>query len=337
MPTTATKNLGDEEVIKSFPLYSGEGATGYITDFLGVRTRASYICEFPKESCLVEGYPIPASFHATAIEWAGVLRAVLECENEMVAMELGAGWGPWLVTVARAAELRGIENIRLVAVEGCKEHCGYIASHFTDNGIDPKLHTILHGVVGTVDGEADFPNLADPSAGYGARAILAGNQETTASNGHRTARMMLRFGRHVLRTMRAAVSSLRHGRILGETDDLKQSASSSSTNIRVRCYSIPTLLQPYQKVDLVHVDIQGDEYNVISSAGSVLKEKVKRLVIGTHSRTIEQQLLETLTGQDWELESEEACIFKQNWGRTLLWRDGCQVWRNRAFDNADHD
>src|SRR6266571_1561157 len=99
MSTVLTTQMSDAEVIKSFPRIEGTGIPGYVIDFLGVKTRTSYISELPQEGGVVEDYPIPASFHATAIEWAGCLRAVLEADKELVGVELGAGWAPWLVTL----------------------------------------------------------------------------------------------------------------------------------------------------------------------------------------------------------------------------------------------
>jgi hypothetical protein len=337
MSTETTNRLSDKEVIMSFPCHEGAGIPGYVVDFLGVKTRTAYISQLPKEG-RVEGYPIPSNFHATSMEWAGVLRAVLEAEKEIVAVELGAGWGPWMVTGARAAAIRGIDSVRLVGVEGCEAHCDYMTTHFADNGIDPKGHTLLHGVVGTKDGVAEFPHLADPSADYGAQAILEKEQEAKVAISHQTARLVRRLARRTLEAMKAGAGSLRGGTFVRNTGqkDLN-GAGNQPANAQLKCYSIPTLIRPFTKVDLVHVDIQGDEFRVISSAREILKEKVKRLVIGTHSRMIEQQLLEMLTLPDWELESEEACIYKQFWGRNLLLQDGCQVWRNRAMDAVECD
>jgi len=332
MSTEITTRLSDEEVIKSFPRHEGVGIPGYFVDFLGVKTRTSYISELPKEGGRVEGYPIPSSFHATSIEWAGVLRAVLEADREIVAVELGAGWAPWLVTVARAAALRGIDSVRLVGVEGCEGHLAFMATHFLDNGFDPKDHTFLHGIVGTTDGVAEFPAVADPSAGYGARAILADGQEPKIPVSHRTVLLVRRLAGRTLRAMKAGARSVRDGSFIRDPKPVGFKGAGNQANTQLQCYSIGTLIKPFKKVDLIHVDIQGDEYRVISSAKRILKEKVKRLVIGTHSRTIEQQLLEELTLPDWELEAEEACVFKQFLGVSLAVRDGCQVWRNRAFD-----
>src|SRR3954447_10429695 len=138
MPTTPA----DEAVLRSFPRYEGPAEPGFVIDFLGTRTRTAYISTLPPEGH-VEGYPLPGNFHATGLEWAGVLRAVLDAGPEVVAVELGAGWGPWLVAVAAAARVRGIRAVRLVGVEGSRHHVEYLRTHFADNGLDPAAHTIL--------------------------------------------------------------------------------------------------------------------------------------------------------------------------------------------------
>lgn len=100
------------------------------------------------------------------------------------------------------------------------------------------------------------------------------------------------------------------------------------------CYSIPTLLAPFRQVDLIHVDIQGHEREVISAARQTLTQKVKRLVIGTHGRAIEEQLLDTLSADGWLLEADESCLYRQTGDRITLSRDGCQVWKNPALATA---
>jgi FkbM family methyltransferase len=310
MSTLSTVSLSDEEVIKSFPRYEGPGVSGYFIDFLGIRTKTSYIRELPQQGAVVEGYPLPSNFHATAIEWAGVLRAVLEGDTDLVAVELGAGWAPWLVTVARAAQLKGVERVHLVGVEGYQGNCELIVSHFRCNGLNPELYTLLHGVVGTTDGVAEFP--CQP--GYGSRAIFpVGTMDRAGS---------WRLGRRAFRAIRALRS------LLNGLNGRQTNGDNHPATVQVKRFSVSTLLRPFPKVDLVHVDIQGDEYELILSAREVLKEKVKRLVIGTHSRTIEQSLLEELARQSWVLESEETCMFEQRGLSMILMRDGCQVWRN---------
>jgi FkbM family methyltransferase len=303
----------DLEILHQFPAYAGLGQTGYIIDFLGTRTRTSYIRPLAHLSGAVEGYPVPGNFHATTLEWAGALRAVLDARDQFVAAELGAGWGPWLVATAAAARARGIEDIRLVGIEGCPGHCEFMRAHFRDNGLDPAAHRLVHGVVGARDGWAEFDAVKDPAAVYGATPCF----ENLAEMGRR--RWPLGLG-GIFRWWWARS---------------KGQASANSTEdpippgrVRVRCYSLESLLAEYECLDLVHVDIQGSEAELVSSAQRVLKQKVRRLLIGTHGREIEENLRTELTGRGWMLEAEESCLFEQNGQIAVLYRDGCQVWRN---------
>jgi hypothetical protein len=59
---------------------------------------------------------------------------------------------------------------------------------------------------------------------------------------------------------------------------------------------------------------------------------VKRIVVGTHSRAIEQGLLDELAPCSWVLEAEESCKYRQDGPRMALIMDGCQVWRNASLD-----
>ena len=97
-------------------------------------------------------------------EWLGCLNAVAAARGQIVAVELGAGWGPWLVAAYAAARRRGIRNIKLVGVEGLPEHVEMMRQHFIDNGIRPGDHTLYQAVVGTRDGTAWFPIVEDAVA-----------------------------------------------------------------------------------------------------------------------------------------------------------------------------
>lgn len=89
--------------------------------------------------------------------------------------------------------------------------------------------------------------------------------------------------------------------------------------------------------DLVHIDVQGVEYDVLSAGMDVLNECVRAIFIGTHSRKIEGQLLDIFHEQGWLLERERPTKFEFNKGRENIvgWttRDGGQYWRNTRFIN----
>ncbi len=315
-------NPRDEETIRSFPRYEGAGEPGYITDFLGVRTSVGIFSGFPQYSGMVEGYPVPCNFHANAIEWAGVLRSVAEAGERFVAMELGAGWGPWLITGGFAARRKGIRDIRLVGVEGSAKHLRFMHEHFRINGFNPEEHTLLHGAAGTYDGVARFPVIEDDKDNWGAEAAYQTKLSTPPPQRSGGWKRWLRPAVHALRRAKA--------RLLGKPSPHSEAAAME----KLPCYSLATLVKPFERVDLIHVDIQGAEYDVIACARLALRQKVRRMVIGTHGRFIEERLINELSSQGWALESEEACAFDEHEGIVHMARDGCQVWRNRRFDNA---
>lgn len=275
----------DERLIRSFPRYTGPGTPGFVTNFVGMKTRIAYYHHMNAHDGQVLDYPIPGDVHYSGLEWAGTLRAVRDAGDELVVCELGAGMGPWLVSATLAGQARGLTRFHLVGVEGSWHHYEYMLTHFRDNGLDPADHTLLHGIVGTTDGTAEFPVLDDPQGDWGAMAVTVPG---TAPG-------------HVTKT---------------ET---------------LRVYTLATLLEPFRIVDLIHIDIQGHEADVVAASREVLRQKVKRVVIGTHSRTIEQQLFDELGAAGWRLEAEEPTIVRQFDGAPYLFIDGCQVWRNPAL------
>jgi hypothetical protein len=55
---------------------------------------------------------------------------------------------------------------------------------------------------------------------------------------------------------------------------------------------------------------------------------VRRVVIGAHSRKIEDELIETFRAWSWVLEYETACKYRIDDEQPCLDTDGVQVWRN---------
>ena len=84
--------------------------------------------------------------------------------------------------------------------------------------------------------------------------------------------------------------------------------------------------------DLVHIDIQGTEVELCRAFVDELSARVRYMVIGTHSRKIEGDLMDLLIRARWDLEHEKPARFVFRRGETTLERmtiqDGTQVWRN---------
>jgi hypothetical protein len=84
-----------------------------------------------------------------------------------------------------------------------------------------------------------------------------------------------------------------------------------------------------EPVDLLHIDIQGGETDFVKSNFEDIDRHVSRMLIGTHSRVIEGDLMRFLLDKGWVLEMERPCIFGLNDGRPQIQVDGVQGWLNR--------
>ena len=232
---------------------------GFFFDFLGTRTRIDYL----PENChwlsgKVFGLPAPgATILHEYEEWQGVMDAVRDAKGSFVCVELGAGWGPWLVSAAFAAKQLGISEIHLIGVEADRQNMEFIKTHFADNQIDPAKHKFFHAFVGDRDSRASL---------------------------------------------------------------LKRGGA--------RTMSLRTLLKDLPIVDLIHCDIQFAESKAFAAGIKDVSNRVRRVVVGTHSRRIEDELIETFRSWSWALEYETACKYRIDNGVPYLNTDGVQVWRN---------
>lgn len=85
--------------------------------------------------------------------------------------------------------------------------------------------------------------------------------------------------------------------------------------------------EKFQRIDLLHVDIQGGEEQLIPECISFLSDRVAYLVIGTHSRQIEGILFDCLLKAGWILEIERPAFLNLDTGPVVI-VDGVQGWRN---------
>lgn len=287
----------DLQLLRRYAAEAGvrEGVPGFIVDFLGTRTRISYIRGIEALDGNVRGLPVPDDgWHAETIEWVGLLKSVDQAQGSFTAMELGAGWGPWAVAGARAAHLRGIARVRLCAVEADPGHYAFLLSHFRDNGIDPAQHALVAAAVGVTAGTARWPKIADSSTDWGSRPQRADDSGNSD---------------HV-------------GRSFEEWLD-------------VQVVAFGSLLDRQPVWDLVHIDVQGWEAELCAAEGDRLDARVKWLVVGTHDSKLHGDLIDQMFRRGWCLENEKPPRFTWRQGAPSLvamtTHDGTQVWRNPAL------
>jgi FkbM family methyltransferase len=278
----------DTAIFAEFQDPDAKPEPGFVVDFLGSRTRSTSLW---KEARTLDGqhleFPIPADFHAEAIEWIGLLKAVRSASGQYVAMELGAGFGPWIIAGAVAARHRGIKDIRLCAVEGDPGHFQFLRQHFTDNGFEPDQHALIEAAVGTKASVAQWPVIDNSSESWGCRPI--------------------------------------HG-----TEDYMARQFQNTRQINI--IAMLDLVAREDRWDLIHIDVQGDEVDICHSCIDELSARARWLIVGTHSRKIDGDLLDLMWRAGWLLEHEKPSKFAFSSGQTTLEAmatlDGTQVWRN---------
>jgi hypothetical protein len=94
--------------------------------------------------------------------------------------------------------------------------------------------------------------------------------------------------------------------------------------------SLDTLMGAAERIDLLHVDIQGGEETLFVNNECLLNKKVKSIIVGTHSRMIEGKLFEYFYKLGWNLVAERPLIGEINNGSQKNLIDGVQYWRNKV-------
>ncbi len=316
------------EVFEKFKRYAGNGRKGYAINLLGVLTDVSHICPFSHGSQKQEDaetdermfvqtqYP---EFREEYFEWISVLESVVQARQDFTAIELGAGIAPHLVNAAAAIKSYYGRDFpfKLIGVEGEPTSYTWMQKHFRDNGLNPDDHKLIEAVVSNRDGyvlfEVGFPQ------GYGSYIVTPWH-------------LLLKPLRECYRFMKR-VSKRIKGQECEAKDYWTGNKGLGFYNKKVRSISLNTILADLKKVDLIHLDIQGEEYRALSAVAGQFLEKVKRVHIGTHNHDVERRLRRLFTSKGWE------CIFDfAGNGKRLTpfgeitFADGVQCWLNPQMD-----
>jgi len=155
--------------IEAIPPWSGMGDGRFLRDWLGTRVdpvvREAWTADPPGP--VEKPVPRPSAVYA---ELAFVLRAVTSpsrLPGARTVLELGAGFGPWLLTLESASRRVAGPTYRLVGVEAHPERVRWMREHFEHNAIDPgRCEAILAGI-GATSGRAWFMPATGIGSAYG--------------------------------------------------------------------------------------------------------------------------------------------------------------------------
>ena len=302
----------DFQIIRKFATHTASTGTHHYTDGFGVKTLYECVPFVNPGALNVERlkFPVPDDgFHAEAIEYVALTDALdrSSLKGSFCAVEIGAGWGPWITAAGVIARQRGCKEIKLVGVEASLQRFPLMCRHLEMNDLRPSggsgeggsgedrqqgniFTRLYNGAVWTHDGVIWFPK--SDVADMGAAA--------TTSN---------------------------------EATDYR---GANSDNQSVPCRRLDTLLHDLGRVDFMHIDIQGAEFDLLQNQIDWTSNNVKTLMIATHSRSIEGRLIELLFEHGWQLHREKPCRVDWNKncslaGRTVV--DGSQYWLNTRLAN----
>jgi FkbM family methyltransferase len=289
-------------VFEQFPQWNGWADPGWAVNFLGVRTRVAFfslfeqLADFSQRRQVSLGRPNPNEDY---FEWIALLEAVVEAKDSFTMVELGAGWGKWIVNGVAALRAHGDLPYRVVGVESEPTHSKWMKQHLEDNSVDLGRATLVEAAVASDDGYVWFH--------VGAAADWYGQAITAEPEG---AKPM--WQERLTRAVRR-----------------RSPASPNRAVERVRAVSLRTLLRPLDRVDFIDADIQGAEGDALEPASELLDAKVKRVYVATHSRDNEERVRDMFNRLGWQSVCDYPCGAESStpWGR-ILFEDGAQVWRN---------
>lgn len=290
-------------VFASFPPFSGSIPIEFDVDYIGTRTRYDFLPYAPHRNRPEVTQLLP-NFDEEYFEWIDLLTAIQNAGDHFTFLELGAGFGRWAARAALAARRHGL-SFTLGLAEAEPKHLDWIPQHVSDNGIPLDQVRIHPQAVSNENGTALFQIAGSD-----------GLDDTTAKSWYGQ-QLAARHDRHLTKTDR-----FYHGYPV-------LTLLSGSKAIEVQKQDICAILAQYATIDLLDMDVQGEEAKIVRAGINHLNQQVKRLHIGTHGRDIESELRKTLSRQDWQLVHDYPCFShtRTPYGR-IKFTDGVQSWVN---------
>jgi FkbM family methyltransferase len=276
-------------------------------DFLGAKVSQDFVAGLRVASKPCEFAATLPEFDEEYFEWIALLEAVQAARDSFTMIELGAGFGRWAVRGGLAARQRNLP-FRLVAVEAEPAVYNWLRQHFANNDIPPEEHLLLHGAATESPGEVRF-NIAGPRGS---------EWDGRDPRGW--------YGQHMTPKHDLAAE----GEPEGSYHGLPVTRHATGwRSIGVPGVSLSGILRKLETIDLIDMDIEGEELPVVTANIGALNRQVKRLHIGTHSKEIETGLREVLGANRWHCAADYSLFSKAPTAfGEISFENGAQTWIN---------
>lgn len=119
--------------------------------------------------------------------------------------------------------------------------------------------------------------------------------------------------------------------VFGADETQTREAVDSGRYTALPMIALDEIAAPHERIDLLHIDIQGGEADLVEVCLPAMAAKVANVLIGTHSRQIEGRLFDIMLGAGWVLDMERPAFLTLAAERPEVTVDGVQSWRNPAL------
>jgi len=257
--------------------------TEFHVDWMGVRTRISMLPWAPAElaGTVTPMLPIPDDgYRSEDSEYVALGLALATARHTFRIVEVGAGWAPWAVAGLVVARRMGLAA-KGIAVEADPIKVQWALQHADDNSLSTEL---VEGSPTKIAEAMAVPQTAN------LRIVAAAVWHEAT---------VLQFPLVDAEDMGAAVWTLP-----GTDVDYRGAHVSHRDVSSVRMHD---LLVDDQLTDLLHVDVQGLEFELLSATAGEVQDHTRLMNVGTHSRWNEGMLQDFFLRRGWGLRIDEPC------------------------------
>jgi hypothetical protein len=281
----------------------------FYVDWDGIRTRIAMLPWAPPELAgrVNTTLPIPDDgYRSEDVEYASLAAALNSARDTFRIVEIGAGWAPWAVAGVVHARRRGLDAFA-IAVEADETRSSWAMQHALDNDVHAEL----------IEGSPDEITalLAEPAGDIELRVVRGAGWHTST---------ILHFPELDAGDMGGAVWTLQ-----GTDVDYR---GAHLAHREVPAVSVAALLDAPVLTDLLHIDVQGVEFDLVQPSSDAIQGAVRLMAVGTTDRLTEGQLQAHLLSRGWGLAIDIPCtaVFTMTHptlaGFTV--QDGLQLWEN---------
>jgi hypothetical protein len=252
---------------------------GCFTNWLGIRTDADLFSNGDDfRNRVMPDLPVTEAgdgVFAGYLEYASLLTAIESTPDRdtFTAVEIGAGWGPWISACGVVCRNLGFARTVLRGVEADQARHDMMRRHLARNGLmgAPSIDCqTVRGAAWTENTTLRFPVIDLRDSGAAASDVILENAHGQDYRGH------------------------------------------ESAFVDVPAFSLATICEGLGIIDYMHCDIQGAELALMTQAIDFLNARVRHLFVGTHSRVIDGGLIGLFHRHGWDILAEMPCQFNYN-------------------------